>query len=128
MIWRVCMDCIRLEEAEFNISRDPNNVLETGSVLSLRRRIRGHHYRGHSEYHLIGSNKEDKEYFDKETSYRISSRPYFYEYIGHYSPEKYLKEMEDFKRGKRKSRPNGRIWHKVPVEHDQRKSWWYSPD
>lgn len=121
--------CIRLEEAESNISRDPNNVLEKGSVLSLRRRISGDHYRGHSEYHLVGRNrKEDKEYFDKKTSYRVSSGVYFYDYIGHYSPDKYQEQMERFKSGKRKSRPNGRIWHKVPVEHDQRKSWWYSPD
>jgi len=43
---------------------------------------------------------------------------YYYYYVGHYSPEKYEKEMKDFRKGKRKSRPNGRIWHEVPVRVD----------
>ena len=120
------MACLRLEEAEFTVSRDPNNVREKDTVVRLRREIRGDHYRGHSNYHLVGQDKNgNNDYFDKQTAYRISSRCYFYDYVGHYSPEKFQEEMKDYKIGRRKSRPNGRIWHKVPVEHDQRKSWWY---
>ena len=52
---------------------------------------------------------------------RYDSRKYYYYYVGHYSPEKYKKEMEDFRNGTRKSRPNGRIWHEVPVTNDRRK-------
>ena len=52
---------------------------------------------------------------------RYGVRKYYYDYVGHYSPEKYEKEMKDFRNGSRKSRPNGRIWHKVPVKNDRRK-------
>ena len=117
------MVCLKLEGAEFRLSRDPNNVLDKDTAMKLRREIRGDHYRGESEYHLL--DRKDREYFDRETAYRVSSRRYFYDYIGHYSPEKYQEEMERFKSGKRKSRPNGRIWHKVPVKNDCRKSDWY---
>ncbi len=34
-------------------------------------------------------------------------------YIGHYDSEKYRDVMESYKIGRLKSRPNGRIWHKV---------------
>lgn len=34
-------------------------------------------------------------------------------YIGHYDEEKYKKAMEKYRSGRLKSRPNGRLWHKV---------------
>jgi hypothetical protein len=34
-------------------------------------------------------------------------------YIGHYDSEKYSEAMERYKKGRLKSRPNGRSWHKV---------------
>jgi hypothetical protein len=34
-------------------------------------------------------------------------------YIGHYDEEKYKKAMEKYRSGSLKSRPNGRLWHKV---------------
>jgi hypothetical protein len=40
-------------------------------------------------------------------------RPYWHLYIGHYDAQTYKKAMEHYKRGRLKSRPNGRIWHKV---------------
>jgi len=39
--------------------------------------------------------------------------PTWHLYIGHYDSEKYLRAMERYKNGRLKSRPNGRIWHKV---------------
>jgi hypothetical protein len=34
-------------------------------------------------------------------------------YIGHYDAGKYEKAMEKYRSGRLKSRPNGRLWHKV---------------
>jgi hypothetical protein len=39
--------------------------------------------------------------------------PNWYLYIGHYDSGKYHRAMERYKNGRLKSRPNGRIWHKV---------------
>jgi hypothetical protein len=39
--------------------------------------------------------------------------PTWHLYIGHYDSKKYRDAMERYKMGKLKSRPNGRIWHKV---------------
>ena len=39
--------------------------------------------------------------------------PTWHLYIGHYDSEKYSESMERYKKGRLKSRPNGRIWHKV---------------
>jgi hypothetical protein len=121
----VSESCAILEGLEHRLSKDPDNASTKDNIKALRKNIRGNHYRGDSEYYLTGHDgKEDREYFDKNTAYRISSHKYFYYYVGHYSPKKYKKEMEDFKNGKRKSRPNGRIWHKIPVKKDRRKGWW----
>jgi hypothetical protein len=45
--------------------------------------------------------------------WRVTYGPFWHFYIGHYDPEKYKKAMDDYKKGKLKSRPNGRQWHKV---------------
>jgi hypothetical protein len=39
--------------------------------------------------------------------------PSWHLYIGHYDSDKYRRAMERYKNGGLKSRPNGRIWHKV---------------
>jgi hypothetical protein len=39
--------------------------------------------------------------------------PTWHLYIGHYDSEKYRRGMEKYKKGRLKSRPNGRLWHKV---------------
>lgn len=39
--------------------------------------------------------------------------PTWHLYIGHYDSEKYSEAMERYKKDRLKSRPNGRIWHKV---------------
>jgi hypothetical protein len=119
--------CIRLEGWEHILSQYPNNILAKEAITYLRRIARGNDYRGHPKFHIAGhDSKKDREYFDRNTAYRISSNRYYYEYVGHYSPEKYKKEMEGFRKGNRKSRPNGRIWHKVPSKNDKRKGLWYS--
>ena len=119
--------CAFLNMLEYRLSVDPSNATVRYQIGRIREDIRGDHYRGDSKYFLPGHDKkEDKEYFDKSTAYRLSSFKFYYDYVGHYSPEKYEKEMNDFRQGKRKSRPNGRIWHKIPVEKDQRRGLWYS--
>jgi hypothetical protein len=45
--------------------------------------------------------------------WRVTYGPFWYPYIGHYDSEKYEKAMEKYKKGILKSRPNGRVWHKV---------------
>lgn len=49
----------------------------------------------------------------KKTAYHVRTRKYDRLYVGHYDAEKYKKEMVDYRAGKRKSRPNGRVWHSV---------------
>ena len=36
-----------------------------------------------------------------------------YAYVGHYDSKKYQKEKSEYEIGKRKSKPNGRIWHSI---------------
>src|SRR5215216_1073948 len=43
----------------------------------------------------------------------VTYRPVWHLYVGHYDPEKYEKAMEKYKSGSLKSRPTGRLWHKV---------------
>jgi hypothetical protein len=43
----------------------------------------------------------------------VTYGPFWHLYIGHYDAEKYKKAMVKYKMGRLKSRPNGRIWHKV---------------
>lgn len=57
--------------------------------------------------------EEDENMKDKKDYYRVTYKKYYYYYIGHYNKEIYNKNMERYRKGEIKSRPNGRIWHKV---------------
>ena len=119
--------CILLEALRCKLSKDPTNAILMQQISGLGKYVTGDHYRDRSQYHLSGHHsKGDKEYLRKTKAYRVISSRYSYDYIGHYSHEQYKKQMEDFKQGKRKSRPNGRIWHMIRVKpsHDRRKGWW----
>jgi hypothetical protein len=59
---------------------------------------------------LVGDGQE-RTTFVKRNVRRYA--PYWHLYIGHYDAEKYKKAMEKYKSGRLKSRPNGRLWHKV---------------
>jgi hypothetical protein len=43
----------------------------------------------------------------------VTYGPFWHLYIGHYDTEKYKKAMGQYKSGRLKSRPTGRLWHKV---------------
>ena len=43
----------------------------------------------------------------------VTYRPFWHPYIGHNDAEKYKKAKDAYKKGKLKSRPNGRRWCKV---------------
>lgn len=58
----------------------------------------------------IGKGERGTKFVDR---WRSTYGPFWHLYIGHYDPQKYIKSMDDYKMGKLKSRPNGRIWHKV---------------
>jgi len=50
---------------------------------------------------------------DKSKFVRAIYGKYYYYYIGHYDPEKYQKDLERYKKGELKSKPNGRRWCKL---------------
>jgi hypothetical protein len=54
--------------------------------------------------------KEDTRSVDR---WYVTYRPSVHPYIGHYDEEKYKKAMKKYRSGRLKSRPNGRLWHKV---------------
>lgn len=98
----VTTDASLLEEYEKFIKSNPKSPDVPGylsSIEHIKKTFKGSKYRGN----------EKKELFDRETCYHKLYR-YEYGYIGHYDSGKYKKKMEDFKAGKRRSRPNGRKW------------------
>lgn len=56
---------------------------------------------------------EGKELTKPVDRWYVTYRPVVHPYIGHYDEEKYKKAMEKYRSGRLKSRPNGRLWHKV---------------
>lgn len=95
-------DAILLDLYQNIIKMHPDDPYYQGfksSIRHIRKTFKGSRYRG----------DEKKELFDREACYHKLYR-YKYRYIGHYDPEKYRQQMQDFKSGKRKSRPNGRKW------------------
>jgi hypothetical protein len=56
---------------------------------------------------------EGKELTKSVDRWYVTYRPVVHPYIGHYDAEKYRKAMEKYRNGRLKSRPNGRLWHKV---------------
>lgn len=66
----------------------------------------------------ISGSRYSQEINDRD-AYRVrSKKKYHHYYIGHYDPAKYLKEMTAYRKGERKSRPNGRVWCKLPKGTD----------
>ena len=55
-----------------------------------------------------------QEYIMRHPSLRAYYGKYQHYYIGHYNAVRCKKEMYDYNKGKRTSRPNGRKWCKVP--------------
>lgn len=92
-----------LQETEKSLAKNPDNKYYQARLRDLREKVRGDRYRGRRAIE-----------FDKESVYRVSSEKYWHYYIGHYDSKKYQEQLKDYKSGKRKSRPNGRRWCKLP--------------
>jgi hypothetical protein len=58
----------------------------------------------------VGKGEEPTKSVDR---WRVTYGPFWHFYIGHYDTEKYKKGMDIYKRGKLKSRPDGRRWCKI---------------
>src|SRR5918995_307514 len=85
----------------FSSSNEIPRLMKLGEYVDkMREQISG------SKYSL---DKKDRE------AYVIRSKKKYYYYIGHYDSDVYQKQMISYKNGKRKSRPNGRRWCKLPT-------------
>lgn len=99
--------CEELEAIKKKLAQNPENKKLAIYLRSLQERITGSKY----------NNAIKKEELDKGIYYRVGSIKYYHYYVGHYDPEVYKKQMKDYRNHKRKSRPNGRKWCKVPVSN-----------
>jgi len=97
--------CERLQMAEATVAERPENEKLSTYIRSVRKKVKGFRYRK-------GVKGQD---IDKNSVYRVSSDKYWHYYIGHYDSKKFMEQMNDYRNGKRKSRPNGRKWCKVPM-------------
>ena len=82
-------------------SNEIPRIMKLGDYVDkMRERISG------SKYSL---SKKDRD------AYVVRSvKRHYYHYIGHYDSAIYQKQMISYKSGKRKTRPNGRTWCKLP--------------
>ena len=103
------MDVFALQRAEKELAKNPNDKRCYAQVVRLRQTVTGTHFRGRNKKGLIIINEDE----GCNDPYKTRSGKYYYDYFGHYDPEKYKQEMRDYKSGKRKSRPNGRKWCKI---------------
>ena len=86
-----------------------DSYVQTGNTLTKL----GHCMR------LMNQRITGNEYFNGEnttSSYMLRTRKHFHWYVGHYIRKSYEIQMERFKRGELKSRPNGRRWCKMKPE------------
>jgi hypothetical protein len=74
----------------------------------FEKKIKGKRYSGLKKKFLI-KQEDDESMKDKKDYYRVTYKKYYYYYIGHYNKEIYNKNMERYRKGEIKSRPNGRI-------------------
>lgn len=96
---------------------NPNDEKAKATYLVWGRKARGYRYRGEHLTGLTGSLNVPQD-FDKRSCYRVTYGKYLQYYVAHYDPKKYRKQMEDYKAGRRKSRPNGRRECKLRINRD----------
>jgi hypothetical protein len=90
-----------VDQKSLTSSNEIPRLMKLGEYVDkMREQISG------SKYSL---DKKDRE------AYVIRSKKKYYYYIGHYDSDVYQKQMISYKNGKRKSRPNGRRWCKLPT-------------
>jgi hypothetical protein len=94
---------------------DDKKAQATYKVWSVK--VKGNRYRGEHKTGLINSANVTQD-FDKISCYRITYGKYLQYYVAHYDPEKYEKQMTDYRAGRRKSRPNGRRECKLRINRD----------
>jgi hypothetical protein len=87
----------------------------TYKVWSLK--VKGNRYRGEHLTGLTDSLNVPHD-FDKRSCYRVTYGRYLQYYVAHYDPMKYQNQMEDYKAGRRRSRPNGRRECKLRINRD----------
>jgi hypothetical protein len=108
----VSFDVDEFEYLKEKVRKQPDNILLRESLRKLEKKVKGNKYRGENKKFLIKP-EESESIKDKKDYYRVTYRRYYYYYICHYDKEKYNKNMERYKKGELKSRPNGRISHKL---------------
>jgi len=117
------MEVDLLERAKEKLTKEPANKQLRTWIRKLRKRVKGVRYRGDSIEGIaindIWTAKERRG--QKEGNYKVISSKFDYEYFGHYDPKKYREQMEKYKQGLRKSRPNGRKWCKIPYSYSRKK-------
>lgn len=94
-----------VDQISLTSSNEVPRIMKLGDYVDkMRERISG------SKYSL---DKKDRD------AYVVRSRKKYYHcYIGHYDSAIYQKQMIAYKEGRRKSRPNGRTWCKLPIGTD----------
>jgi hypothetical protein len=79
--------------------------------------ITGDKYRGEYDSNSSPDAKSWQQIDDKSEYYTVRSRKRYYRfYIGHYDRIKYLEQMNRYRNGIIKSRPNGRRWCLIPKQ------------
>lgn len=101
-----------LDHIRGQVKKDPTNPSLQVRLKRFEYKVKGTKYLGEKKNFLIKP-EESNPIKDKKDYYRVTYKRYSYYYIGHYDKEKYEKNMERYKKGEIKSRPNGRIWHKL---------------
>jgi hypothetical protein len=108
----VSLDIDMFEDLKERVKKNPDNITLQARVKIFEKKVKGKRYSGPKKKFLI-KQEDDESMKDKKDYYRVTYKKYYYYYIGHYNKEIYNKNMERYRKGEIKSRPNGRIWHKV---------------
>ena len=117
----VSLDVQMLEYYQEQVKKNPNNTLLQFRLKIFQEKVKkGIKYRGPIKKFLIKTEEENTN--NKKDWYRVTYNRYFYYYICHYDKETYNKNMERYRKGELKSRPNGRKCHKLK-ENDYQESY-----
>lgn len=104
----------RLEEFKKNLSKNDSKDDLKIEQYKKNRRITGDKYRGKSNLDLFRESEGWKDIEDKSGYYKVRNKKHHRLYVGHYDSTKYFEQMDNYKNGIIKSRPNGRKWCLIP--------------
>ncbi len=105
------LDIDIFEDLKEKVKNHPDDILKQERLKKIEKNVKGNKYVGEKKKFLIQT--DESESLDKKDYYRVTYKRYYYYYICHYDKEQYKKNMERYKKGELKSRPNGRISHKL---------------